>query len=95
MYTLCSITRNLVKNIKFHIFSESAMTRVPVTVREGRLLGIVEDGYCGRYVAFKGIPYATPPVGDLRFKVNESVLIFRHLYCYGLLDLLTYQVIFL
>ncbi|XP_031826510.1 esterase E4-like [Nomia melanderi] len=40
-----------------------------VTVRQGRLKGCVQKSTVGtKYLAFFGIPYATPPVGDLRFK---------------------------
>lgn len=46
--------------------------RVTVNVREGKLIGIIEDIHDGSYIVFRGIPYAKPPVGKLRFKVNIS-----------------------
>ncbi|XP_011056898.1 PREDICTED: esterase E4-like [Acromyrmex echinatior] len=45
------------------------MSETRVQVAEGKLKGVVVDG-CNnvRYLAFRGIPYAKPPVGELRFK---------------------------
>lgn len=43
---------------------------VQVRVSEGFLEGeLVHNEYGGTYYSFKGIPYAEPPLGDLRFKV--------------------------
>lgn len=43
--------------------------RVLVSVKQGDLLGVVDQYRDGRpFYAFKGIPYAVPPVGNLRFK---------------------------
>nr|QCC89034.1 carboxylesterase 19 [Meteorus pulchricornis] len=43
-----------------------------VEVHQGQLRGLTEKNINGNiYVAFLGIPYATPPVGDLRFKDCE------------------------
>lgn len=42
-----------------------------VRIQEGKLRGVggkLVDG--SQYYSFKGIPYATPPIGNLRFKVN-------------------------
>ncbi|KAJ0183492.1 hypothetical protein K1T71_001468 [Dendrolimus kikuchii] len=42
---------------------------VQVRVAEGTLEGeLVHNEYGGSYYSFKGIPYAEPPVGDLRFQ---------------------------
>ncbi|KAJ8723145.1 hypothetical protein PYW08_003057 [Mythimna loreyi] len=46
---------------------------VQVRVSEGVLEGeLVQNEYGGSYCSFKGIPYAQPPVGDLRFKAPQS-----------------------
>ena len=40
------------------------MSSMIVETKYGKLQGVKEDG-C---IVFKGVPYAMPPVGDLRFK---------------------------
>lgn len=45
---------------------------VEVSVPQGRIRGIVEESILGvKYIAFRGIPYAKPPVNDLRFLVSR------------------------
>ncbi|AZI26572.1 carboxylesterase family protein [Pedobacter sp. G11] len=51
----------------FSLFAQSA--RVQVSVNEGLLEGRMKDGV---YI-FKGIPYAKPPVGNLRWRAPEPV----------------------
>ncbi|MCY1034597.1 carboxylesterase family protein [Corallococcus sp. BB11-1] len=46
-----------------------------VSTVEGPLQGIVEEGV----FAFKGIPYAQPPVGDLRWRAPRAVIPWKHL----------------
>ena len=44
---------------------------VEATLKQGAILGSREETTTGRvYYTFKNIPYATPPVGSLRFKVR-------------------------
>ena len=57
------------------------MGRVEVGVTEGKLIGIVEKSIHGdNYIAFRGIPYAKPPVGELRFKVRNGAFFEATLY---------------
>jgi para-nitrobenzyl esterase len=47
----------------------AAQATEPVPLDAGRITGTVEDGVR----VFKGIPYAAPPVGDLRWKPPQTV----------------------
>lgn len=52
------------------------MTGPVVNVEQGRLQGTVRNGHNGqKFYSFQGIPYAEPPVGELRFKVSSLILI--------------------
>ncbi|CAG9787598.1 unnamed protein product [Diatraea saccharalis] len=45
---------------------------VQIEINEGILEGeLVDNPYGGQFYSFKGIPYAEPPVGDLRFKAPQ------------------------
>lgn len=51
-----------------HRFSSEVVT---VTTNSGPVKGFKIASACDyRYYNFIGIPYAKPPIGDLRFKVN-------------------------
>ncbi|KAI8422376.1 hypothetical protein MSG28_006236 [Choristoneura fumiferana] len=47
-----------------------------VKTEQGLLEGTVCENAEGSYTAFKGIPYAKPPIGNLRFKARISLIIF-------------------
>lgn len=50
---------------------DTASEHLLISDKLGWLLGVQETSEAGTpYYAFRGIPYAAPPVGDLRFKVR-------------------------
>lgn len=53
--------------------------RLPTVKTEyGKVEGIWKLSYDGRqYAVFEGIPYAKPPIGDLRFEVGKTEPIFK------------------
>lgn len=68
--------------IEFSIIDFSALPSIfcddyIVEVKQGQLAGLLEKDVTGDYdfYSFRGIPYAKPPVGKLRFKVKQSKLI--------------------
>ena len=53
-----------------------------VHVQQGTLTGTYFTSRYGRkFAAFQGIPYAQPPIGDLRFKVRVIYLKISKRYC--------------
>ncbi|KAF5299075.1 hypothetical protein FQR65_LT09433 [Abscondita terminalis] len=62
--------RNLIKRqIMIAIDTLNTMSKPVVTLKNGKILGkIAKDYDGGEYYSFRGIPYAKPPIGSLRFK---------------------------
>ena len=51
---------------------------VTVATTKGRLRGERVDADMGQYYyAFKGVPYAKPPVKELRFQVKIDLLLYK------------------
>jgi carboxylesterase type B len=47
------------------------MTEPIVSVEQGKLKGKISTNIRhGKFYSFQGIPYAKPPIGELRFKVK-------------------------
>lgn len=66
--TLLSI---VLKNVQSQDLPVNSMVSRPIVqVHEGKVRGIEEKNVNGNnYFAFRGIPYAKSPIGELRFKV--------------------------
>lgn len=64
--------RKNIENLSSNLTTSLKMSIPIVTVKQGKLKGAVIENILGSssYYAFRGIPFATPPVGELRFKVS-------------------------
>ncbi|CAH2252341.1 jg2005 [Pararge aegeria aegeria] len=66
---ILSMPRRAMDVFDWAFFILSKIIAIQVTVNEGILEGdIVRNPFGSPYFSFKGIPYADPPVGELRFK---------------------------
>lgn len=63
--------------------------RIVIELSQGTIFGTEEklpNG--GKMCGFKGIPYARPPVGNLRFMVIQFLTIYNTIY-YSIIDLIS------
>lgn len=59
----------------FGAFVASEDHALLVKTKNGTLSGVIMETRRGReFVSFRGIPYALPPLGELRFEVRSPVL---------------------
>ncbi|GFQ96626.1 esterase FE4 [Trichonephila clavata] len=71
---LLKLSLILFLNIFREVLSQEYGTTL--TLKQGLVIGRILKTYNGRdFYAFRGIPYATPPIGLLRFKVRLFKLI--------------------
>jgi len=56
--------------------AQSQDADVTVTLEQGAVRGLrIESIRDRQLLAFLGIPYAKPPIGDLRFQVRQEVIL--------------------
>lgn len=68
------------------------MSKPVVTVKDGKLRGVELKSVLGLpYVAFYDIPFAAPPIGELRFKVTDLLNTIKLFSKYIQSYYLTYQ----
>lgn len=50
--------------------------QVIISTNQGKVRGLVQNDFFGnKYYSFRGIPYAKPPINELRFQVSYYLLL--------------------
>lgn len=76
-------SRTIKRNFSFQGVTVKMAEEPVVTVQQGKLKGKTGTDYCGgKYFSFQGIPYAKPPLGELRFKVR-TILFYSYTVLYS------------
>lgn len=60
-----------IRVFEYHFFQVSQNSNPKVTLKQGTIVGtqgVLPGGGGGEFYSFKGIPYAVPPLGNLRFE---------------------------
>ncbi|XP_063379372.1 esterase FE4-like [Cydia fagiglandana] len=87
MYTYCNLLVFICVHLLYLRCTVCTKNELIVTVKQGKLQGATDTLYDGStYYSFKGIPYAQPPVGQLRFRAPlppQSWKGIRHATEYG------------
>jgi para-nitrobenzyl esterase len=63
------ITNQIAMFVMFAVGFSYAQQPSPVKVKEGMVQGTIEDGL----TVYRGIPFAAPPIGDLRWRAPQSL----------------------
>lgn len=80
--------KHLLNKLIYYVFKIACKVQLPYGTIKGRRNVTINNK---RFYAFEKIPYAAPPVGDLRFKPPQPPNNWTGVLDTGLLDVMCYQ----
>ena len=71
----CKVMRKIYRALAIVLVYQSAVAQdpAPVKVEQGAVQGIIENGL----TVYKGIPFASPPVGELRWRAPQPAPLWK------------------